>query len=139
MKIRPGLTFIELIVTLSLLSIILTLVMPSTNIFTNIYERKELKTLVRDLKTTRTKAVAEGVSYSFHTHSDGKGYYIGLEDKVVRRVSLNYINFISRFNFTFYYSGSTSHSGTIKVRGNNEKIYEITVAVGTSKISLKED
>lgn len=139
MKKRQAFTLIELIVAVSLLSILLTLIMPSTNIYSRYNENSEINTLFRDLNTTRTKAVSKGVAYTFHVDTDGAGYYIKSNEDVVRRVGLNFIEITTSHNLKFYPSGSSSESETMKIRKSNKKIIYITIAVGTAKITLKED
>lgn len=139
MKRRQAFTLIELIITLSIISIILSIVLPNKDIFSNYSQNNELKALERDLLTTRARAVSEGKTYSFEMVDNLRAYMITKDNLVIKRVNLNHIRFSQIFNFHFYSSGSASKSGTIEIRASNNETYQITVAVATGKITLKRN
>lgn len=138
---RLGFTLIELIMTLALISILLIIVIPSTNIYSNYLQDREINTLVRDLKTTRTRAVSEGESYTFQILQDGSGYYIqNTDNETITTIDFQFllIHVERDSGFTFFSSGSLGGSETLRFSGSNNKTYELSVGVATGKITLKE-
>ena len=138
---RPGFTLIELIMTLALISILLLIVTPNTNIYSNYLQDREISTLVRDLKTTRTRAVSEGRSYTFQIVQDGSGYYIrNTDNETMTRVDFQFliIHVEGGSGFTFFSSGSVNGSETLRLSDSNNRTYKLSVGVATGKITLKE-
>ena len=135
-KRRQAFTLIELIITLSIISIVLSLVLPNKNMFSYYGQNNEVKALERDLLTARARSVAEGKIYSFEMVDNLRAYTIVRDNLVIKRVDLNHIRFSNFFTFYFIVNGSASKSGTIEIRAGNNETYEIKVAVATGKITL---
>lgn len=141
MRGRQGFTLIELLLALALISILLIIVTPRTNIYDTYYKNMELNTLERDLYTIRSRAVSEGRTYSFNVMDDGYGYYIGNNNnKIIQRVNLDSIRILtsSHKGFIFTAQGSIANPNTIEIRDYNNERYILSVGVGTGKITLEK-
>lgn len=139
MNKRLGFSLIELLLTLALLSILLLIIVPKTNIFTNYHIKIELNTLKRDLYAARSKAVSEGTTYYFHVPDGGdKYYFIGKDSKITRSVILSKIRILTSGNnpFSFNSLGNVTRSTTINIRDAEGENYQLKVGVATGKISL---
>lgn len=139
---RQGFTLIELVITISILSILLLIVTPTKDIYTNYYKDRELDTLRRDFNTARTKAVAEGRTYTVHIRDDGCSYIIRSNDgETFRTVDLEYVKILSTSNERLHFTarGSFLNPKTIAIEDFAKEKYSLTIGVATSKITLKKD
>lgn len=90
MKGEEGLTLIELISTLAILSLIFLLVIPSTSFFDASKSNLRLKILaeevVKDLRYIQQKSIFEKEILYFEIMEDKKGYYISSynDDKIIK-------------------------------------------------------
>lgn len=139
---RKGFTLIELTITISLLFIILLIVTPTRDIYTDYYKDRELQTVRRDFNTARTKAVTEGRIYTIHILEDGVGYIIRSNDgEILRTVNLEYIRFLSTSNERLHFTprGSFLNPKTIVVEDFSKEKYNLKIGVATSKITLEKE
>lgn len=140
MKNRAGFTLIELLITLTILGIVLGIVMPSADIYSDYYQEQEFKTLARDLKTARTKAISEGKAYIFHMPKDGYEYHITRETKVIKKVKFKYL-YVESWDekYTFYSNGNVSEGGSLRIKDKDNVVYLLKVGVATGKISIVKE
>ena len=137
---HDGLTIIELIVVIGILSLLMSMVFPKID--SNNYKLMEIaKTLKDDIRYIRYMKMTEGENLRILLQ---KSKYSILEgSKKVREVNLGnnfslYQNFKdSQIAFSFNGAPSTSGGTIILVNNTNGKACEITVVPGTGRILLK--
>lgn len=140
MKNRAGFTLIELLITLTIMGIVLSIAIPSANIYLDYYQEQEFKTLARDLKAARTRAISEGKAYIFHMPKDGDEYHITRDTKIIKKVTFKYLYVISwDKKYTFYSNGNVSEGGPLRIRDKDNVVYLLKVGAVTGKISIVKE
>ena len=140
---KKGFTLIELIVTIGLLIILLSIVFPKINT-DRYYLDKVSKELLYDLKDIKVKMMTtDGPSYSMTIFEN---YYIlklGKDNRIYRykkfELKEGYKFLYSHQDVTFNFNGAPHQSQTIKVLNtetSEEK--EISIVLGTGRILLLE-
>ncbi len=141
---KYGYTLVELIVTISLILIVLSIGMPSVKIIFNIREKKELMEFKRDIIFARNSAVVENCIYILYVDVNKNSYRIakdnGINAKTIKKVSLSNGIKIKGNNFNgytkFYPSGAPNNSGTILLTNRKKQNIEITITPATGKVNL---
>lgn len=141
MKNRKGLTLIELICVIGLLSIIMLIVIPKlyTN---NIILMTYSKQLCNDIRNVRFTKMVEGKQYQIRFNDSC--YYVLEGTTVIKKVSLNNNikikhNFIGNY-IRFSHTGAPNRGGTVKIINNNNNDYmEITVVPASGRVLLKDE
>ena len=137
---RDGFTLIELILVLSIVTILVSTAFYSIKNLSIIREKHEVERVVDDIKSTRTLAMKMKDNASLEFSSIGYKQYLGQEFQfeydleVLSIVSYPYQN--KSFSFTKRGAPSYEGSGTLVLSGS-KKIYTITVAPVTGNVSLK--
>lgn len=140
MKNRAGFTLIELLITLTILGIVLSIAMPSANIYSDYYQEQEFKALARDLKAARARAISEGKAYIFHMPKDGNEYHITRETKVIKKVKFKYLYIISwDKKYTFYSNGNVSDGGSLRIRDKDNVEHSLKIGAVTGKITIVKE
>lgn len=148
MKKEEGLTLIELISTLVILSLIFLLVIPSTSFFDASKSNLRLKILaeevVKDLRYIQQKSIFEKEILYFEIMEDKKGYYISSynDDKIIKEKKFPQgvtIEKNIRKEIRFNEVGVPSNGGcTVTLKNEKQKI-EITILPATGRIMIKGD
>ena len=137
-----GYTLVELLVVIALISIVVSVSIPSFKIVFNVAEKKELMEFKRDLIFSRNKAVMENSIYTIRIFLKENRYQIIKKGGVVIKDKTMSAGIIIKENnigntVDFYPTGSPSKAGTIELRNKkNEKIF-ITINIATGKINFK--
>lgn len=137
---RDGFTLIELILVLSIITILVSTAFYSIKNLSIIREKHEVERIVDDIKSTRTLAMKMKDKASLEFSSLGYKQYLGQEFQfeydleVLRIESFPYKN--KSFSFTKRGAPSYEGPGTLVLSGS-KKIYTITVAPVTGNVSLK--
>lgn len=141
MKNRKGLTLIELICIIGLLSILMIILIPKlyTN---NIILMNYSKQLCSDIRNIRFTKMVEGEQYQIRFNASY--YYVLKGTKVIKKVSFNNNiklnhNFIGNY-IRFSHTGAPNRGGTIKIINNNNNDYtEITIVPASGRVLLKDE
>ncbi|MFR7349149.1 Tfp pilus assembly protein FimT/FimU [Peptoniphilus sp.] len=137
---RDGFTLIELILALSIITILVSTAFYSIKNLSIIREKHEVERIVDDIKSTRTLAMKMKDNSSLEFSNIGYKQYLGQEFQfeydleVLSIVSFPYQN--KSFSFTKRGAPSYEGAGTLVLSGS-KKIYTITVAPVTGNVSLK--
>lgn len=146
MKGEEGLTLIELISTLAILSLIFLLVVPSTSFFDASKSNLSLKVLaeevVKDLRYIQQKSIFEREVLYFDVMEGGRGYYLSSfgDDKIVKEKKfpqgVTIEKNISK-EIRFNEAGVPSNGGCTITLKNEKKKIEITILPATGRIMIK--
>lgn len=139
-KNKPGFTLIELILVLSIISILISTVFYGIKNLSVFKEKHEVDRIVDDIKSTRTLAMKMKDISKIEFSSIGYKQYLG--EELQFEYDLEVLNIISfpyeNKSFTFTKRGSPSYEGPgTLILGGKNKIYTITVAPVTGNVSLK--
>ncbi|MDY6065092.1 MAG: prepilin-type N-terminal cleavage/methylation domain-containing protein [Finegoldia sp.] len=132
-----GFTYIELLVTLFILTILMGIVTARFNISDRLNSRTELNTLVTDLETARSLAQNSGKNVEIVMSKDSYKLVCGGSTTVVER-PIKYIRIDLKNSSPVFsnYSAPYNHSN-IYVKANN-KNYKINFMIGTGRIKVSE-
>ena len=146
MKREEGLTLIELVTVLAILTVIVLIVIPSTDFFdttkSNIRLTLIAREVVNDLRYIQQKSIFEGENLYFEIKPDKTGYYINRyeDDKNIKSKNLPEgikIEKNIQKEIRFNQIGISSTGGcTITLKNNKKEIY-ITVLPATGRIMIK--
>ncbi|KHO62359.1 MULTISPECIES: prepilin-type N-terminal cleavage/methylation domain-containing protein [Thermoanaerobacter] len=146
MKREKGLTLIELVTVLAIFTVIVLIVIPSTNFFdttkSNIRLTLIAREVVNDLRYIQQKSIFEGENLYFEIKPDKTGYYINRyeDDKNIKSKNLPEgikIEKNIQKEIRFNQIGIPSTGGcTITLKNNKKEIY-ITVLPATGRIMIK--
>lgn len=141
MRKNQGFTLIELLITMALIGILLLIAIPRTDVFSPYYGNLELKNIRRDILATRARAIAEGKMHAFNILDNGYGYIIrDNQTKIIKTVNLDSVRILTPAKTVFYFNsqGGVANPNTVKIRCENNQIFELKVGVGTGKITLEK-
>ncbi|HHW56714.1 MAG TPA: prepilin-type N-terminal cleavage/methylation domain-containing protein [Clostridia bacterium] len=148
MKGEEGLTLIELVTVLAVLSVIAFIVIPSTNFFdgskSNVRLTITAQEVVKDLRYIQQRSIFDKEILYFETKVDKTGYYINKyeDDKNIKIKDLPTGITIEKNiqkEIRFNEMGVPSHGGcTITLKNDKKEIY-ITVLPATGRIMIKGD
>lgn len=138
-KIR-GLSLIELIITIGIISILLTMILVNTNIINDRVEKSELKLLEKNINTTRNLSISSRKRYSIEFLTDNS-YMTSYDNEIVnfKKLSFNFTHPSSnRKSFSFTEKGSPAYegSGTIVIEGENN-LYSISVTPAVGRVNIR--
>jgi prepilin-type N-terminal cleavage/methylation domain-containing protein len=139
---EKGYTLVELLVAIALISIILSISIPSVKTVFNIAEKKELMEFKRDLIFARNKAVMENTIYTLRLFIKENRYQITKKDGIVIKDKTMSAGIIIKENnisniVDFYPTGAPSKAGTIELRNKKNQVIFITINIATGKINLR--
>lgn len=142
-KNNLGYTLLEVLVVVALLIIIMSMVIPSMQIVSNIREKTELMQFKKDIVYSRNNAIIENKIYAIYLDNDKNSYKIlevGKNTKVIKDVQFsNGIKFKGN-NFggsiNFSPAGSPSKGGIITMSNRKNQKIEITITPATGKVNL---
>ena len=137
---KSGFTLIELILVLSIISILISTAFYGIKNLGLFKEKHEIERIVDDIKSTRTLAMKMRDTTKLEFSSIGYKQYLGSElqfsydFEVLNVISYPYQN--KSFSFTKRGSPSYEGPGTLILGGKN-KIYTITVAPVTGNVNMR--
>lgn len=137
---KSGFTLIELILVLSIISILISTAFYGIKNLGLFKEKHEIERIVDDIKSTRTLAMKMKDTTKLEFSSIGYKQYLGSElqfsydFEVLNVISYPYQN--KSFSFTKRGSPSYEGPGTLILGGKN-KIYTITVAPVTGNVNMR--
>lgn len=143
-SIKKGYTLVELIVTIALLVIVISIGIPSIKVIFNTREKKELIEFRRNIIFARNSAIVENCIYAL-TIDVNKNRYIITKDNgaginIVKNIKFSNGIKIKGNNFNgytrFYPNGAPNNSGTILLTNKKMQIIEITITPATGKVNL---
>lgn len=137
---KRGFTLIELILVVSIVSILISTAFYGVKNLSIFKEKHEVERIVDDIKSTRTLAMRMKDVAKIEFNSIGYKQYLGKD--IQFEYDLGVLNIISfpyeNKSFSFTKRGSPSYEGPgTLVLGGKNKIYTITVAPVTGNVSLK--
>lgn len=138
-KSKKGFTLIELIVVIAIISIILGMAAPSSNVIRKSKEKSELKELKRDIEYARDNAIFHNQVYSVIFYVNENRYVIkSNKNNIIKKKTLSSDLKILRTNFIndriiFSYIGAPNRGGTISLTNSKGEIINVTVRPATGK------
>lgn len=143
---KRGFTLIELIVTMAILSIILSIGLVRFNVVNKIRANHEIQMMINDINNTKMKAMVTGEDYIVSINKSSYLIYpFGDSKNVLLSRDLEYIsiNTNKKININYKSSGSVDNPGTINITsryGDEEKLASlvVTVAGGHTRIDEEE-
>ncbi len=141
-----GYTLLELIITIAIISIIVSISIPKLKLST--YNLKPSGTkLCQEIRNIRYISMTDNTLYNIILNKDS--YYIRKGTKIIKNATLDK-NLILSDNFNdlaseystvqFNHNGAPMYAGTIKIRDKNSgKYIEITIVPVTGRVLLKND
>ncbi|WP_028991947.1 prepilin-type N-terminal cleavage/methylation domain-containing protein [Thermoanaerobacter thermocopriae] len=147
MKKEEGLTLIELVTVLAILSVIVLIVIPSSNFFDTTRSNVRLTLIahevVNDLRYIQQKSIFEGEILYFKSKSDNTGYYINRynDNKNIKTKNLPKGIKISKkdggkVEIYFNQMGTPIGACTITLKNDKGSEIYISVAVVTGRIMI---
>ncbi|NLW40191.1 MAG: prepilin-type N-terminal cleavage/methylation domain-containing protein [Tissierellia bacterium] len=145
-KDNRGVTFIELIIVISILSLLLIIPVLKSSYLVNYKERQELMEFKKDLNFARNRAIVESKLYGVQIRPD-KTYLIIKYDRnpeIIKRKELDSALRIKSTNIggnevVFTYSGTPKEAGTIFLENQKGREIKITITPATGKINIYYD
>jgi len=140
---KKGFTLIELIVTIGLLIILLSIVFPKINL-DRYYMDKVAKELLYDLKDIKVKMMTtDGPAYSMTISEDHYMLKIGKDKRIYQykkfELKEGYKFIYSYQDVAFNFNGAPHQSQTIRILNTEtNEIREISIVLGTGRILLLE-
>lgn len=144
MKKYKGYTLIEILVVLTLLSILLSMAVPNLSLYRDIRENMELERLKKDLLFARNSAILESVDYYITFDHLKNSYYIqsNKDNKIIKRVYLKSgikLNDRSRkVVFHFKRNGKTGNSDILNFKNRKGEFLELVLTPVTGNISIRK-
>jgi prepilin-type N-terminal cleavage/methylation domain-containing protein len=136
-----GYTLVELIIVLTLFSIILSFAVPSLGFIRKFKEYQQIRELRKDILYARNQAIVKGKIYYVQFDYERNAYYILVDGNIVKKKyfdeGLKLID-TNTPEISFYRTGVPRSSGTIKIKNNKNKIYEVVVTPVVGKVTIKE-
>lgn len=142
---KKSFTYIELLVVLAIMSLVMAISIMKIGSLSQIKEKNELNSLIRDMKHARILAMSKRKNVYFSFNDDLKSYNISYspdeKNNIVKEKTLKYLK-LKDYNFdkktiVFELTGAPKKAGTLIIAGK-DKSYTITVEIATSKINIKE-
>ncbi len=143
-KDTKGFTLIEVILVVSILSILFTIPVLNTNYLLKFVERKEINELKEDIYYARNRAIVESKIYSVDILVDKNSYAIYTYDtyrklikskKLKGNLKIKYTT-IKNDELMFGYLGIPIETGTIVLINNRVEEIKIAVTPVTAKINV---
>lgn len=141
MKRLKGYTLIELIIVLALFGILLSFTNPSFDILDRFKIKQDLKQLRRDILYTRNQAMVTGQAHRFELDYEKNQYYIlvdGIKTKIVNFESGLKLIRTPFKSVVFERSGVPSEVGTIVLKSDTEKRFEVRITPVIAKVNIYE-
>lgn len=139
-KKLKGVTLIELVVIVGIISILSFLLLFNSSLIEDSIEKKELKQLERAINNTRNYSIVSRKSQSIDFDFESNSYISTTDGNSCKLKNLTLNKKESNLNsFKFTKNGSPSYegAGTIRIDGKN-KNYKISVTPVTGKVNLKD-
>lgn len=142
-KTRQGYTLLEILVVLALISIILSIAIPSIKVIGNFEEKKEMKNFRRDIISARNMAIIEGSIYVLTIYEKDNSYIIKSKGEVIKNIKLAYWEIMPEntldSKIKFLSTGSPDKGGTIGLKNKRKKITKLTILPVTGKLNVYEN
>ncbi|NLJ99473.1 MAG: prepilin-type N-terminal cleavage/methylation domain-containing protein [Tissierellia bacterium] len=147
MKDNGGITLIEVIVVISIISIVLLIPTLKKDTLLDYKERKELMEFKNDINYARNKAIVESTKYFVDVRPYSNSYVIYKQEmtrKIVKRKTFEngiviYRNNIEGDEIIFTYSGAPEKSGTIELKNRKEQKIKLTITPAVGKVNIYFD
>ncbi|HHY05173.1 MAG TPA: prepilin-type N-terminal cleavage/methylation domain-containing protein [Thermoanaerobacterales bacterium] len=141
--LKKGFTLIEIIVVISIFSVLSLVGLPS---FKRTLAHHKLNIaahqIAQHIRLAQQKALSEGTSYRiiFDLHNKDN-YFIKKGNKgqkiyLTKNIVLAWTNF-DKDTLIFYMSGAPAQAGTIAIKNNKDKLY-IIVSVATGRVRISK-
>lgn len=139
---REGFTLIEMIIILTLISIIFSIAYPNRNFYRSIKEKREMEEFRKDLLFARNKAIVESRDYMVYFHLDENGYEIRKSENspIFKKKTFQYGLKLEPTNlvksFTFKSNGTTTGGNTLYFRDSYNNKYKVTLTPATGRVTF---
>lgn len=144
---NQGITLIELILVIALISIILTIAVPKSDFFLNYREKKELMNFKNNIVYARNNAILESTLYKVEIRPNNNYYIIEkFSDKWerVKREDLESglrfeADYLERIEVIFNPTGAPRQGASIFLVNRKEEKIKLTIAIATGKVTIYYD
>ncbi|WFA09681.1 GspH/FimT family protein [Tissierella sp. Yu-01] len=137
-----GYTIIELVVVLTLFSIILMIAVPNLGIIREFKEYQQIRQLKSDILFARNQAIVKGKIHIVQFDFVRNGYIIVVGGGTIKRVyfddGIELIKNMEMTEVSFYRTGVPGKSGTIRLKNSKNKTYEVVVTPVVGKVNIKK-
>lgn len=137
-----GYTLLELVIVLTLFSLILMIAVPSLGIIREFREYQQIRQLKTDILFARNQAIVKGKIYFVQFDFVRNGYIIVVSGETIKRVyfeeGIELIKNMEMTELSFYRTGVPGKSGTIRLKNGKNQIYEVVVTPIVGKVTIKK-
>lgn len=143
-----GISLIEIIITISIVAILLTVPVINSIPILRYKEKKELKEFINDIIYARDMSIIESKRYYFDIAPEKNMYAIYTDEGITKNIVkckeltegivIKYTNIKSN-EIGFTYSGAPDNSGTIYLENRKGKSIRITILPVTGRVNMYFD
>lgn len=141
---KKGYTIVEVLMVIAMLSLVLSIAIPSSKIIDSFYEKKELMEFKNHIVTARNDAILENSTHILYLDIATNSYKIikiqELKSITVVNITLEKGIVLKNNNLNnsvkFYSNGTPSLAGTILLTNSKKEKIEITISPATGKVHL---
>ena len=142
MTAKRGYTLIEILIVITLFSIILLIALPNMGFYRLILEKQEIAEFKKDLLYARNMAIVENESYIVYFFKHNNSYSIKTSETNITIKSKTFGNGLKLDNidivgsFIFNPSGAAGNSNSIYINTSRDKVYEVRLSPVTSRVEI---
>lgn len=140
---KKGYTLLEVLLVLSIITLILGISFPKTSYFVKIREEQVLENFRKDLLFARNRAIIESRNYKVYFNSIDNSYGIRPENDP-KAVKLTYFTAGIKIDerspvksFTFRFNGTTKNSGSLYLRNQANQRIKVKLRPVTGVINIE--
>jgi prepilin-type N-terminal cleavage/methylation domain-containing protein len=147
MKNNKGFTLLELMLSISIILLILSIPIFKIDILHNFRERQELSEFLKDINYTKNKAIIESVNYNIKISIKTNSYTIYKVNSNNKKKSIKHKEFkhgtklihtaIKNNELSFKSTGAIDGAGTIKLENRKCNVFRIKITPVTGKVNVE--
>lgn len=144
---KKGFTLIELIIVISIVSLLASIALIKLNVVDRIKEKNEVNTLMADINYCKEKARVTGIDYSFHfkeknylvkrAYASNYGDSENNESTSIKNVDMDLLEFKTADKITFKASGSVAGANSFTIKGLIND-YELVIGVAGANARIEK-